>query len=287
MATKSAYKIPPREWYTLRQAVNRIYKLTGEKLDISDLHHYWLIGKLNLRMPFFYSKGECYIGDTELNVKEIKIEQNGKNVADSFYYKNDYCKINKQGEILEKLEIDGYFSTDLIFNYALQREKSPSSFHNYEFIRLDEHIKLHTLKEVKENSKVFYENDVTLDINITYRKNSRPRADLINLVITEQDLIDFLQSEEKNITYRRKDLPNKFKKEISNNEIKPNARREQSMFNFIKILLDIHYGITKGNEARKAMDDGKLGYQIDNYKVEKRIECIKGQTLGVWYDTFN
>ena len=65
---------------------------------------------------------------------------------------------------------------------------------------------------MKENSKVFYENDVTLDINITYRKNSRPRADLINLVITEQDLIDFLQSEEKNITYRRKELPNKFKK---------------------------------------------------------------------------
>ena len=38
-------------------------------------------------MPFFYSKGECYIGDTELNVKEIKIEQNGKKLQIVFIIK--------------------------------------------------------------------------------------------------------------------------------------------------------------------------------------------------------
>lgn len=287
MAKKSEYTIPPREWYTLEQAIKRIYKLTGEELDISDLHHYWLIGKLNLRMPFSYSNGECYIGRIPLTAEEITIEQDGRIVADSFYYENDYCKINKQGEISEKLEVIGYFSVDWIFEHALKREKEYQHWRGYyQRIRIEKCLRLHTLKELREGDKIIYEDDVTLNVYLSYPKNNYPKCDLDDLVITEQDLILFLKSEEKNIVYRRKELPNKFKKETSNNEIKPNARREQGMFNFIKILLDINYGIRDGKEARNAMNNGLLGKQIEGYKIERGVECIKGQSLGIWYDNF-
>ncbi|MDO9880416.1 hypothetical protein Q7449_08265 [Glaesserella parasuis] len=42
------YKLPPRKWYTLEQAIKRIKQLTGEELEMADLIHYWKIRNMYL-----------------------------------------------------------------------------------------------------------------------------------------------------------------------------------------------------------------------------------------------
>ncbi|MCT8666171.1 hypothetical protein KZ392_11105, partial [Glaesserella parasuis] len=78
--SESKYTLPPREWYSLEQAVKRIQQLTGETIEIEELIHYWLIGKLNIAINIFFSNSRLnYIfnGNThileELNANEMII----------------------------------------------------------------------------------------------------------------------------------------------------------------------------------------------------------------------
>lgn len=32
------FKLPPRKWYSLEQAIEKIYKLTGERITIEDIY---------------------------------------------------------------------------------------------------------------------------------------------------------------------------------------------------------------------------------------------------------
>ncbi|MCT8565804.1 hypothetical protein Q7471_03580 [Glaesserella parasuis] len=78
------YKIPPRKWYTLEQAIKRIKQLTGEEYEINDLLHFSNLGYIELSVLFDINFG----GESgEINSIDIRGIDNTI-FTDEMYYMN-------------------------------------------------------------------------------------------------------------------------------------------------------------------------------------------------------
>lgn len=70
----TAYKIPPRKWYNLEQAIKRIKTLTGEEITKDDLLHYWYLNKLELSVYFAKNaNNEMRIGSHTFQPKDYSL----------------------------------------------------------------------------------------------------------------------------------------------------------------------------------------------------------------------
>lgn len=68
----STYEIPNREWYSLEQAIKRVYKLTGEEISIEDLIHYWGVGKLEIKTSIVITPDILIIGGVKVPAVDIR-----------------------------------------------------------------------------------------------------------------------------------------------------------------------------------------------------------------------
>ncbi|MDO9894162.1 hypothetical protein Q7473_08525 [Glaesserella parasuis] len=102
------YKLPPRKWYTLEQAIKRIKQLTGEELEIADLIHFWLIGKINIATNIFFSSFKD-ITTLDENTSDFIIEESPEN---SFYLggnKFDFSEISFCNYVSLDMMINGSY----------------------------------------------------------------------------------------------------------------------------------------------------------------------------------
>lgn len=67
------YKLPPRKWYTLEQAIKRIKQLTGEELEIVDLLHYWRLSMLEISVELSLHQ-KAFISGKEILSKTKRID---------------------------------------------------------------------------------------------------------------------------------------------------------------------------------------------------------------------
>lgn len=110
------YKIPTREWYTLKQAIKRIKQLTGEDLEIEDLVHYWLVGKINFAVNVSFSSLSS-IRDTPSHffmIGKNKIPMN--NLL--------YCNFHKYDSYLNEYKECKYFSLNTNLHYCSFSERN-------------------------------------------------------------------------------------------------------------------------------------------------------------------
>lgn len=335
--SESKYQLPPRKWYTLQQTVKRIQQLTGEELEISDLLHYWVTGRINIATNIYFSSS-CTInslsdnstslsikdipskgfilGNNEIKMKDLSYYTISNNI-DSFQSNSDYCNFRgdffiasgwKRGtneQLLKNNNITSNYNINNIDTFKLLKASSlveiddeEEDLMNYSVSLLkglvyiglfgNANVMLNNFysferKIVKEgiyinNISNFFQYDSEkeqfisffIDIDGSYKLS------VDELYITEVDLMAFLNNQEI--------LSPSNKSKETSRTIKENQ------INFIKGLLYLHYDIKNPNEAKNAMNTGKLGQDIarlkreqPNIEEEQNFKFPTGVSLFNWY----
>ncbi len=119
------FKLPPREWYTLEQAVKRIKELTNQDVTIDDLIHYWHNEQLNFVIYINF-----------LNTLKIKLGTNNSNT--------DYIlgNIGKQ-----KIKASDFYFFLLHNEYELKKYNNYRNCYIGDFTAIDKN----KLEEYKKN----------------------------------------------------------------------------------------------------------------------------------------
>ncbi|OOF81900.1 hypothetical protein BKG92_08205, partial [Rodentibacter ratti] len=148
--TKHKPTLPPRKWYSLQQAADKLTREFNEPVTIEDLIHYWIHGYLMFSVKVEYSGLTFDIGDyrfsdiTDKNNPDIFLESDAPFVND------------------EDFEIENIF-----FAQTLEQEKELSRKVNEILMQLDEKL------EVKKIGFNFdeEEKEISLENTINYTRN--------------------------------------------------------------------------------------------------------------------
>ncbi|MBV7387230.1 hypothetical protein KRX11_01005 [Pasteurellaceae bacterium TAE3-ERU1] len=73
MNTKKPISIPPRRWYSLEHAAEKLTRESEQPITSRDLVHYWLSCKLEISIPAYFDLLTLDIGDQRLNANENEI----------------------------------------------------------------------------------------------------------------------------------------------------------------------------------------------------------------------
>lgn len=138
--TNQTFKLPPRKWYTLEQAIKRIKQLTGEELEIEDLIHYWKIKKLELCTYCLMTPEKIKIGGTTL-----------RNTGFSLYVYSDYImKHDFKYKIEDILEVIKLHKSNTDGSYYYETE---------EFNQMTNTIEISLLVECSPERPILDENE--------------------------------------------------------------------------------------------------------------------------------
>ncbi len=221
--SKTEYKLPPRKWYTLEQAVNRVQQLTGEKLEMVDLIQYWKSQKIEICI--YVELSPIYILISGKQPSEIKLSSYLIYSEDgNIPYKSDVCEIANlyQDEISDSIYFYGEkenksnITSDYKFDFQFRDEKKTLSYYiseegtgSYHYINgffslvySDDIFFEYEFRLIKEGAIEFGNNSIMF--STPYKEgSSRIIIDLLNmgslelgfddLYILEQDLIRFLE----------------------------------------------------------------------------------------------
>lgn len=302
--SETEYKLPTRKWYTLEQAVKRINQLTKEDIDTSDLLQYWMNHKIELCIHFHLSPAQIKINGKKLNIKDatsLYIDPTGFKAED--YYDDNIFQMIQLTEIGDgdfNGEIDVHrgesnIGMDIVIhknneeNFNLIEQYSARFFYINGFLSLIYSSELFQGREIdiiRGNNIPFREGMLAMSTPSCI-EGDRLFIEILNindfnlqpedLYILNDDLEDFL-----NNRAAPPEQPQKTKE--------PSRTIKENQINFIKGLLYLHYDIKTPNEAKNAMNTGKLGKDIARLKREQpgieddqNFKFPSSVTLFNWY----
>lgn len=295
------YNLPPREWYSLEQTIDQIYKLTGETINISDLIHYWITGRLNISINIFFSstriaynpanstilkKNENFImGNQKFSMNTLKtkyfydltLDDDDKELKNNrstlSYFDIDIEELSSMESNLDSpVTLRGFYFDDEepiycgITNakglFYLDINGNADVF-NPEFYQL-EHI-------ANKNKKIPYDfiaclfqidNDTGKIISFHLELEGEHYLSLDEFYITKESLELFLKNEEQ-LTPK-----------------KTSTKTKNSQAEFIRNLITIHYGEYIANNIRNELDNPNSDISIDFQN--KGLQPVTGKTLDNW-----
>lgn len=276
------YKLPPRKWYTLEQAIKRIKNLTGEELEIDDLLHFWYLRKLELSV--FLNKnrnGDLIIGGHSFNKEEYLIVEQPKMTI-----MEDGTIELENGESEEDFEIDYIFKKYTFdefssYNGLLSIYSSIWGSVDIETEIIEKGICLNfagqllSAKHPKTQTRIRFYIQI-LDFDKGRNTYLTPK----DLFIIDEHLNEFILGQG---GYEIEKISNAKKSELS-----PTIQENQ--INFIRALLYMDYGIETPQEAKNALNSGELGKKIErfrrenpNIEADKNFKFPSSVTLSNWY----
>lgn len=288
--TNQIFKLPPRKWYTLEQAIKRIKQLTGEELEITDLIHYWKIRKLEICTYCLMTPVEITIGNTILN-------NNGFSLG--IYY--DHRKENefkyKIKDVLEFVKLDergneyNYESTEYNHITNIEEHYNPAYYITERAVTEDEihgegvfyihgllsvipQYGINIIKEVSFDSNIIQfatpkndENDYRIGLEII-NFDDEIHLDKNQLYILNDDLEDFINNKANPLELEKYKYP-----KISTKTL--NAQAE-----FLRNLIITQYGENYANNIRRELDNPSSEIRQDFEK--KGLPTPSGKAVDRW-----
>lgn len=284
---KNKLTLPPRKWYSLQQAADKLTREFNEPVTIDDLLHYYSIDLLELSIYIEKNESVIRLGDKTFSKINLYDE-------DGVIFPYSYLHF----EFLSKHQEDINIEKILSITKGAQSEYQNniikikiSGFKNNEnaicingFMNLWSSInKPHKIKIIKD--KGFLLNGLNFLVSPFYNDNSRTviqfardfecKEDIFitldNIYILDSDLNDFLQGKrhEKNIGgIIEKNIP---------------PRKEANQTEFIKALIKAHYGTDEPEKVRTLL--GKNG-DLAKLFARQGIELnITPETVRNWLKT--
>lgn len=259
---KNKIKLPPRKWYSLQQAADKLTRDTREPVTVDDLIHYAAIGVLqlsikvitrgknNISFPIFKNKtpkefGYCISHNIKSNeLIEVRDEDQGKRTL------RVYDKENK------KLYMNGFLSI-VPLGYKYSNFESALMNGRLTDFNLFYPDNLNRTGTKVFNTKLIIYNEGMDNLDVSY--------DDIYILNDEMEL---LKNGGKKIEYNytiesKKDSP----------------RKEVNQLDFIRVLLKLYWGTDDPNECRKILDSAKLAREFAKANVEPNITP---ETLRNW-----
>lgn len=297
--SESKYQLPPREWYSLEQAVKHIQQLTGETFEVGDLIHFWLLGKLNIAINVFFENSRLkHMFDEKTSIVESEVNEiiigNKTIEIDKI---NHY--IYKRESYLENKEFFGdknFILSCIKFNDSIEAEKDFKALQGFFF---DENYNaVHCLVDIAKGlfyleflgnanffSKEFYRieqifkktNKISYDFISGLFQVDKTSDKAISIVITsrEENYIDF---DELYIT--NESLENFLKGEEQPKPKKIGTKTLNTQAEFIRNLITIHYGEKVANNIRNELENPRNRITSDFDK--NGLKAASGKTVDSW-----
>lgn len=307
------YKLPPRKWYTLEQAIKRIKQLTGEELEIADLIHYCMNHQIEI-----YTSIESDLENLVIGNIEIKDELLHYFTIDTFIHGDEDIKTSVGNSFsyttivdsLKAIEITNEIYNNVTDDFMNQFEKN-----------LNKTIKKRDVSVIKGLISI-YINDFGIfnsisPINIErfFSKNGMPLNNISSLVSPPvKELFQLMDSDnppkaEQRIYFRLKvddeiencisldnlfilndDLEDFLNGKSKAEEIKQKLNQAQTQLprpktlnaqaEFIRNLLIMFYDETTANNIRKELDNPNSEIRQDFER--KGLPTPSGKTVDRW-----
>lgn len=288
--TNQIFKLPPRKWYTLEQAIKRIKQLTGEELEIVDLIHYWLSNKLELCVNIFYNPLTLSVGSLNIDTKDLIFLNVTSLDNETFHYEFDnlltITDLIKEHEDLETRKLFSESSLEVL-------KKIDSSFLDYEerqkviimgILSIYPIEKIFNEKEIAENGFSFLDiknfvtptvkNKERLLIDMFVFNPEKPEEEQIlpldDFIVLDVDLMNFLQE---------KTEIEEIKGKI--NQVKtPHPKTLNAQAEFLRNLIITQYGEDYANNIRRELDNPSSEIRQDFEK--KGLPTPSGKAVDRW-----
>lgn len=295
------HTLPTREWYSLEQAIKRIHKLTGETLEVAELIHFWLIGKLNIAINVFFSdhslkyisdgnarivelaSDEMIIGNKIIEIDKINhyIYQRENNIENKTFFKNekfilscvefnDSTKKNKEKNFkaLQGFFFDENYNTvhclvDTAKGLFYLETYGNAHCFSKDFYRIEQTLKNTNKIPYDFISSLFQiDNESGKAISIVIASKEKNYIELEELYITNDSLENFVKGEEQ-------PKPKKI-----------GAKTLNSQAEFIRNLITIHYGEKVANNIRNELENSRSRIASDFDK--SGLKAASGKTVDGW-----
>lgn len=275
--------LPPRKFYTLQQAADKLSRDFKEPVTIEDLLHYWTFDNLKISVycfehPIIFKLGNLGFYKSENIVKcHICFENECPQKIDFDFFK--FQNLNDRGSTIEeifKITEDIVEKRTVEFeglNYGLM---CSGLFQILSNISIAENIKDiidkgYLLSRSNINYLISpnqYNEELNEQIIIRFELEEDFYIDINHFYIMHYDLEQFINGNAKKINID----------ELINKPLRRDKQQNQA--NFIKALLQLHYGIEKPQDARNLLGlKGKLSKKF----AAAGIECnISDNTLQNW-----
>ncbi|MGX2975668.1 hypothetical protein ACWIUH_11730 [Ursidibacter arcticus] len=297
MNNKTSPSLPPRKWYTLEQAVKRINKLTGEEIEVADLLHFAINKKIQFCVRFIYAENLfLIIGNNFIDLSENKVLKKIPKGMD-----NDFIKEIDMFNFLMSLDFEMIDNCDILkkINYIEIEQFDYKCFKGLVSLVAQMTLKDYSLFELELKEKFFKVNKTIFSsplINnqeLAFFKFFCDNSFYISkndLLILNEDIEKFINGKsilDKSI--HKKIFDDSVEIELEEKEYSSTIKENQ--INFIKGLLYLHYGIESPQDAKNAINTGKLGQDIarlkrenPNIEQEKNFKFPSSTGLFNWYN---
>lgn len=273
--------LPPRKFYTLQQAADKLSRDFKEPVTIEDLLHYWTFDNLKLSVYFCEYPIVFRLGNLEFYKKNnlaestIFFENEPPNEIDLDFFEfqnkedgiiNKEIKINEN--IIQPVKIE-YKDTELKFNLRYS-----GLFQIVSNLYITDDISEVIEKGYRLSFSNFlispnqYKEELNNQMIVRFMmfSNEEFYIDINNFYIMHYDLEQFINGNAKKINVE----------ELI--EKKPRIHKQQNQTNFIKALLELHYNVTDPENARRVFEN-----KITKDFARKGIVCeISPVTLRNW-----
>lgn len=271
--------LPPRKFYTLQQAADKLSRDFKEPVTIEDLLHYWAFDNLKLSVYFCEYPIVFRLGNLEIYKKDNTVER-------SIFFENelpeeidfDFFNLqNKEGNTINKeISINDRFVQKIKITYDdIKPElKYSGLFQLISGIDITDNIneiiekgyKLKLFNFLVSPNQYTEELNNQMIVRFEVFSNDEFYIDINNFYIMHYDLEQFINGNAKKINVE----------ELI--EKKPRIHKQQNQTNFIKALLQLHYNITDPEKARRVFEN-----KISKEFAKKGIACeISPVTLRNW-----
>lgn len=271
--------LPPRKFYTLQQAADKLSRDFKEPVTIEDLLHYWAFDNLKLSVYFCEYPIVFRLGNLEIYKKDNTVER-------SIFFENelpeeidfDFFNLqNKEGNTINKeISINDRFVQKIKITYDdIKPElKYSGLFQLISGIDITDNIneiiekgyKLKLFNFLVSPNQYTEELNNQMIVRFEVFSNDEFYIDINNFYIMHYDLEQFINGNAKKINVE----------ELI--EKKPRIHKQQNQTNFIKALLELHYNVTDPENARRVFEN-----KITKDFARKGIVCeISPVTLRNW-----
>ena len=283
---KNKPTLPPRIWYSLQQAADKLTREFGEPVTIDDLLHYYQIGLLELSVHISTHESTIKIGSNIFSTFE---KANGKDT-----YPREFLEFYLMGEYKNSISIPHIYSMKKGSATVYQNKFVKTIIVNDdpkldELIYIDGFMNLYVslgntredIENIKENGfnlgfqnyLISPNNEIDDGAVVIFHLTDLTKEDVFitldDIYILASDLNNFLEG-------KGRQQPN----EIIESQKNKSLRQEANQLDFIRALLKTHYGTDDPNECRKLLYNGKLSKDFARAKIDPDI--ITPETLRNW-----
>ena len=271
--------LPPRKWYSLQQAAEKLTRDLKEPVTVDDLIYYACDGKLQLCTYI------TYIENKAINICNnlIKLDEKNKIRIPKF---NKRYFINSEGYEFFSCTCGGFDSDDKVkymdsFTDNIEVTDFDKIYFGFTSFVFDVIVKKNYISFIDDIlingfpiKHSFLISPVTLDnqkpilMTVSFEKEIRIPTE--NLIVLNDDLE--LNKKGKSFLYPECVLEILAEQKIS-------TRKKDNQIDFIRALLELHYDTNDPEKCRTLLNNGKLSRDF----ARKGIECnITGETLRNW-----